>query len=286
MMLRLGILQTNTGIDPAAEAVALANGIAALAAKGAQIIFTPEMSGLLDKDRRRARGNVRLEADDIVLAAVQAAARAHQVWVQLGSLALVLEGDLLANRSFLIDPQGNICARYDKIHLFDVTLADGETYRESAAYRPGDAAVVAATPFGPLGLTICYDVRFPALHRALAEAGAVMLAVPAAFTRPTGVAHWHVLLRARAIETGCFVIAAAQTGEHADGRATYGHSLVIGPWGDVLLDMGEAPGSATIDIDPADVADARGRVPALAHARGFAAPCQPAATPCQPAATP
>ena len=286
MMLRLGILQTNTGIDPAAEAVALANGIAALAAKGAQIIFTPEMSGLLDKDRRRARGNVRLEADDIVLAAVQAAARAHQVWVQLGSLALVLEGDLLANRSFLIDPQGNICARYDKIHLFDVTLADGETYRESAAYRPGDAAVVAATPFGPLGLTICYDVRFPALHRALAEAGAVMLAVPAAFTRPTGVAHWHVLLRARAIETGCFVIAAAQTGEHADGRATYGHSLVIGPWGDVLLDMGEAPGSATIDIDLADVAVARGRVPALAHARGFAAPCQPAATPCQPAATP
>ena len=279
MMLRLGILQTNTGIDPAAEAVALANGIAALAAKGAQIIFTPEMSGLLDKDRRRARGNVRLEADDIVLAAVQAAARAHQVWVQLGSLALVLEGDLLANRSFLIDPQGNICARYDKIHLFDVTLAGGETYRESAAYRPGDAAVVAATPFGPLGLTICYDVRFPALHRALAEAGAVMLAVPAAFTRPTGVAHWHVLLRARAIETGCFVIAAAQTGEHADGRATYGHSLVIGPWGDVLLDMGEAPGSATIDIDLADVADARGRVPALAHARGFAAPCQPAATP-------
>lgn len=279
MMLRLGILQTNTGIDPAAEAVALANGIAALAAKGAQIIFTPEMSGLLDKDRRRARGNVRLEADDIVLAAVQTAARAHQVWVQLGSLALVLEGDLLANRSFLIDPQGNICARYDKIHLFDVTLAGGETYRESAAYRPGDAAVVAATPFGPLGLTICYDVRFPALHRALAEAGAVMLAVPAAFTRPTGVAHWHVLLRARAIETGCFVIAAAQTGEHADGRATYGHSLVIGPWGDVLLDMGEAPGSATIDIDLADVADARGRVPALAHARGFAAPCQPAATP-------
>ncbi len=279
MMLRLGILQTNTGIDPAAEAVSLANGIAALAAQGAQIIFTPEMSGLLDKDRRRARANVREQANDIVLAAVQAAARAHQVWVQLGSLALALEGDLLANRSFLIDPQGNICAQYDKIHLFDVTLAGGEIYRESAAYRPGDAAVVAATPFGPLGLTICYDVRFPALHRALAEAGAVMLAVPAAFTRPTGAAHWHVLLRARAIETGCFVIAAAQTGKHADGRATYGHSLVIGPWGDVLLDMGETPGSATIDIDLADVAVARGRVPALAHARGFAAPCQPAVAP-------
>jgi predicted amidohydrolase len=272
MMLRLGILQTNTGIDPAAEAVALAGGIAALAAKGAQIIFTPEMSGLLDKDRRRARGNVRTQADDIVLAAVQAAARAHRVWVQLGSLALALAGDLLANRSFLIDPEGSITARYDKIHLFDVTLAGGETYRESAAYRPGDAAVVAATPFGPLGLTICYDVRFPALHQALAQAGAVMLAVPAAFTRPTGAAHWHVLLRARAIETGCFVIAAAQTGEHADGRATYGHSLVIGPWGDVLLDMGEAPGGATIDIDLADVAVARGRVPVLTHARGFAAP--------------
>lgn len=272
MKLRIGILQTTTGIDPAHEAAALADGIAALAADGAQIVFTPEMSGLLDKDRRRARRNVRAEADDSVLAAVRDAARVHRVWVQLGSLALALEGDLLANRGFLIDPGGEIRARYDKIHLFDVTLAGGESYRESAAYRPGAAAVIGQTPWGPLGLTICYDVRFPALHRALAEAGAVMLAVPAAFTRPTGAAHWHVLLRARAIETGSFVIAAAQTGDHADGRATYGHSLVIGPWGDVLLDMGEAPGRAVIEIDLDDVAQARGRVPALVHARGFAAP--------------
>ncbi|MEY3269290.1 MAG: hypothetical protein RL480_2050 [Pseudomonadota bacterium] len=272
MKLRLGILQTTTGIDPAAEAQALTTGIAALAGDGAQIVFTPEMSGLLDKDRRRAWGNVRSEAEDAVLAAVRDAARAHKVWVHLGSLALALEGDLLANRGFLIDPAGDIRARYDKIHLFDVTLAGGESYRESAAYRPGEAAVVAATPWGPLGLTICYDVRFPALHRALAEAGAVMLAVPAAFTRPTGAAHWHVLLRARAIETGSFVIAAAQTGDHADGRATYGHSLVISPWGDVLLDMGEAPGRAILEIDLGEVAQARGRVPALTHARGFTAP--------------
>ena len=272
MKLRLGILQTTTGIDPAAEAVALVAGIAALAQDGAQIVFTPEMSGLLDKNRQRAAATVVAETDDVVLAAVRAAARAHKVWVHLGSLALAVGGDLFANRGFLIDPDGAICARYDKIHLFDVTLAGGETYRESSAYRPGEAAVVAATPWGPLGLTICYDVRFPALHRALAQAGAVMLAVPAAFTRPTGAAHWHVLLRARAIETGSFVIAAAQTGDHADGRATYGHSLVIGPWGDVLLDMGEAPGGAVIEIDLGDVAQARGRVPALVHARGFAAP--------------
>lgn len=272
MTLRIGIVQPTTGIDPAIEADALATAIGALAAQGARIIFTPEMSGLLDKDRRRAAANVRDEADDVVLAAVRAAARQHKVWVHLGSLALAAGGDLLANRGFVIDDAGEIQARYDKIHLFDVTLAGGESYRESAAYRPGEAAVVAPTPWGGLGLTICYDVRFPALHAALARAGAVMLAVPAAFTRPTGAAHWHVLLRARAIETGSFVIAAAQTGEHADGRATYGHSLVIGPWGDVLLDMGEAPGTAIVDLDLGDVDLARGRVPALAHARDFATP--------------
>jgi predicted amidohydrolase len=272
MILRTGIVQPTTGIDPAIEAETLCAAIGALAGQGAQIVFTPEMSGLLDKDRRRAATNVRSEAQDMVLAAVRAAARAHKVWVQLGSLALAVGGELLANRSFLIDDAGEIRARYDKIHLFDVTLAGGESYRESAAYRPGDAAVVAATPWGGLGLTICYDVRFPALHAALARAGAVMLAVPAAFTRPTGAAHWHVLLRARAIETGSFVIAAAQTGEHADGRATFGHSLVIGPWGEVLLDMGEAPGTAIIDLDLAQVDLARGRVPALANAREFSAP--------------
>lgn len=272
MSLRIGIIQPTTGIDPRIEAEALTRGIADLAARGAAFIFTPEMSGLLDRDRRRAAGNVVLEGDDRVLAAVQAAARDNGVWVQLGSLAVRTDTALLANRAFLIDDRGAVQARYDKIHLFDVTLPGGETYRESSAYRPGDAAVVAQTPWGRLGLTICYDLRFPALHAALARAGAVMLAVPAAFTRPTGSAHWHTLLKARAIETGCFVIAAAQTGEHADGRTTYGHSLVVAPWGEVLLDMGEAPGTAVVDIDLAAVDEARGRVPALANARTFAAP--------------
>jgi predicted amidohydrolase len=269
MMLRIGLVQTTTGIDPAAEAVALAQRIGDAAAEGARIVFTPEMSGLLDRDRTRAASHVRAEADDCVLAAVRAAAAEHGVWVQLGSLALRDEAsDKFVNRGFLIDPAGSIVARYAKIHLFDVALGS-ESWRESAAYVAGEEAVVAATPWGPLGLTICYDVRFPALHRALATAGASMIAVPAAFTRPTGTAHWHVLLRARAIETGCWVIAAAQTGEHADGRATYGHSLVVAPWGEVRLDMGTAPGVGLCDIDLDEVAAARGKVPALEHARNF-----------------
>ncbi len=272
MKLKLGIVQTTTGIDPAVEAVTLPAAIASLATQGAELIFTPEMSGLLDKDRKRAVQSIRPEAEDPVLAAVRTAAAAHKVWVELGSLALKVDGDLSANRSFLIDDSGTIRARYDKIHLFDVQLPGGEHYRESAAYRPGEAAVTAATPWGTLGLTICYDVRFPHLHAALAKAGAVMLAVPAAFTRPTGQAHWHTLLRARAIETGCFVIAAAQTGLHSDGRATFGHSLVIGPWGDVLLDMGEEPGTAILEIDLEEVAAARGKVPTLSHFRDFARP--------------
>lgn len=273
--MRLGLVQTTTGIDPAVEADKLAAAIAGLASEGAELIFTPEMSGLLDRDRRRAAGALRLEADDVVLAAVRAAAARTGVWVQLGSLALATGTPLAANRAFVIDDRGEIRARYDKIHLFDVTLDGGEAYRESAAYRPGTAATVAATPWGPLGLTICYDLRFPSLHAGLARAGAVMLAVPAAFTRPTGAAHWHVLLRARAIETGAFVIAAAQTGTHADGRATYGHSLVVGPWGDIRLDMGVAPGTAILDIDLADVAAARAKIPALAHVRAFAAATPP-----------
>lgn len=275
MTLRIGLVQTTTGLDPAAEAERLGAAIARLGADGAQLIFTPEMSGLLDRDRARAAGNIRAEADDPVLAAVRAAAARHRVWVSLGSLALRNEADgRLVNRGFLIDAAGQVRARYDKIHLFDVELGGGETYRESAAYRPGERAVVADTPWGGLGLTICYDLRFPALHAALARAGAAMLAVPAAFTRPTGAAHWEVLLRARAIETGCFVVAAAQTGIHADGRATWGHSMVVGPWGEVLLDMGDVPGEAVVDIDLAEVAKARGRVPSLDHSRSFAPPTQ------------
>jgi deaminated glutathione amidase len=268
MTLTIAILQTNTGIDPVAEAARLAAQIGEAAGKGAQIVFTPEMSGLLDRDRARASANVRDEAGDVVLAAVRAAAVRHNIWVHLGSLALRGEGEKFVNRGFLIRPDGSIAARYAKIHLFDVALGT-ESWRESAAYDAGTEAVLAATPWGPLGLTICYDLRFPALHRALAEAGAQLLAVPAAFTRPTGQAHWHVLLRARAIETGCWVIAAAQTGEHADGRATYGHSLVISPWGEVVLDMGQAPGIGIATIDMEAVASARGKVPALEHARPF-----------------
>jgi deaminated glutathione amidase len=268
MTLSIALIQTTTGLDPAHEAQRLSDQIAAAAAHGAKIIFTPEMSGLLDRDRGRAAGHIRSEADDLVLAAVRDAAARAGVWVQLGSLALKGADEKFVNRGFLIDPTGAITARYAKIHLFDVMLGS-ESWRESAAYEAGEEAVVAATPWGGLGLTICYDLRFPALHRALATAGAVMLAVPAAFTRPTGQAHWHVLLRARAIETGCFVIAAAQTGEHADGRATYGHSLVVAPWGEVLLDMGEAPGVGMCNIDLAQVAAARRKVPALEHARPF-----------------
>jgi predicted amidohydrolase len=267
--LRLGIVQTNSGIDPAANAEMLVAAIAELATGGAQLVLTPEMSGLLDRDRTRIMTNVRSEADDVVLEAVRAAARQHSVWVELGSLAIRVDDERLANRSFLIDAQGDIRARYDKIHLFDVDLPTGERHRESATYRPGAEAVVVDTPWARLGLAICYDLRFAGLFAALANAGAQLLTVPAAFTRPTGAAHWHALLRARAIETGSFVVAAAQTGEHADGRATYGHSLVIDPWGEVLLDMGEAAGTAICDIDLDTVTDTRARIPALVHARPF-----------------
>lgn len=268
--LRLGLLQTRTGIDPAANAAALVAGIADLARQGAQVVFTPEMSNLLDRDRDRALSRIRGEADDTVLARVRAAAAEHNVWVSLGSLALRSESaDRLVNRSFLIAADGQIVARYDKLHLFDVNLPNGDRYRESAAYAAGDRAVVATTPWGGLGLTICYDVRFPALYAALARAGAGLIVVPAAFTRPTGAAHWHVLLRARAIETGAFIVAPAQTGVHEDGRATYGHSLVVGPWGEVLLDMGEAPGAAVCDIDLGLVTATRARIPSLGAARDF-----------------
>jgi len=269
--LTIGLLQTTTGIDPATNARTLVAGIATLAGQGAELVFTPEMSGLLDRDRARAAGAVTTEDADIVLAAVRAACAEHRVWVQLGSLALrpASDAERLVNRSFLIDATGTVRARYDKLHLFDVDLPNGDRYRESASYAPGTQAVVAATPWGRLGLTVCYDMRFPALYTALAQSGAAIIAVPAAFTRPTGIAHWHTLLRARAIETGCFIIAAAQTGEHADGRATFGHALVVDPWGSVLLDMGEAPGAALCTLDLDMVAETRARIPSLAHARAF-----------------
>ncbi|MBU3076358.1 nitrilase-related carbon-nitrogen hydrolase [Sphingomonas quercus] len=269
--MRVALFQSTTGIDPAANAAALADAVAAAAAGGAAMLFTPEMGNLVDRDRARAAAHIHSEADDSVLAAVREAAAEAGIWVHLGSLALAGgEGGRFANRGFVIGPDGTIRARYDKIHLFDVDLPTGESWRESAAYAPGAGAVVADTPLGPMGLSICYDMRFPDLYRTMSDAGAVAFAVPAAFTVPTGRAHWHVLLRARAIEAGVFVIAAAQTGHHEDGRDTYGHSLVIDPWGEVILDMGEAPGLGFAEVDPHAVAAVRARVPAIAHRRPIA----------------
>ena len=267
--MRIAVLQMTSEIDPAATAATLVAGLEEAAAGGARMAFTPEMTGLLDRDRKRAAASIVEEGADPVLAAARAAAARLGLWVHLGSLALRPGGaeGRYVNRAFLIDDAGVIRARYDKLHLFDVDLPTGESWRESTAYAPGESAVVAETPVGQLGLSICYDMRFPDLYRALSDAGAEILAAPAAFTVPTGKAHWHVLLRARAIEAGCFVVAAAQTGRHEDGRATYGHSLVIDPWGEVLLDMDEAPGVGFAEIDLQKLHDVRARIPVLRHRR-------------------
>ncbi|QHL90999.1 carbon-nitrogen hydrolase family protein [Sphingomonas changnyeongensis] len=269
--MRVALLQMTAGIDPADNARTIADAVAAAKAGGAAMLFTPEMSNLIDRDRERSGTVLTREADDPTLAAVRAAAREAGIWVHLGSLALAGDGAdaRRRNRGFVIDGSGAIAARYDKIHLFDVDLPGGESWRESAVYAPGDRAVAVDAPPGRLGLSICYDLRFPDLYRGLADAGATLLAVPAAFTVPTGRAHWHVMLRARAIEAGAFVIAAAQTGTHADGRMTFGHSLVVDPWGEVLLDMGDAPGLGFAEIDAARLADVRARIPVLAHRRAI-----------------
>lgn len=267
-MVRIALFQSQTGIDPAANAARLVEAIGQAAGGGAAMLFTPEMSGLLDRDAERAAHNLRLEENDEVLAAARDAARKHGIWVHVGSLAVRTESRQLANRAFVIDPRGEIRARYDKIHLFDVDLPTGESWRESNVYRHGsEAVVVNGTPVGKLGLTICYDIRFPALFARLAEANADLIAVPAAFTVPTGKAHWEVLLRARAIEAGLFIVAAAQSGHHEDGRNTYGHSLVVDPWGEVLLDMKEGTGVAFAEIDLSRITDVRSRVPSLSHRR-------------------
>ena len=267
-MVRIALFQSTTGIDPAANAQRLVGAIGEAAAGGAVMLFTPEMSGLLDRDSQRAAQNVRVEEEDGVLAACRNAANANGIWVHIGSLAVLTEGGQLANRAFVIDPRGEIRARYDKIHLFDVDLPTGESWRESNVYKHGnEAVVVSGTPVGTLGLTICYDLRFPALFARLAEAGSDLIAVPAAFTVPTGCAHWEVLLRARAIEAGLFVVAAAQSGHHEDGRNTYGHSLVVDPWGEVLLDMADGSGVGFAEIELSRITDVRGRVPALSHRR-------------------
>lgn len=267
--MRAALYQANSGIDPLIGARALVEAVERAAGEGADMLFTPEMSEILDRDRARAAGSIVAEDQDVALAAAREAAAKHKLWVHLGSLALRGEGGdgRNVNRGFVIDDQGAIRARYDKMHLFDIDLPDGQSIRESAAYAPGGQAVAVDTPWGRLGLSICYDLRFPDLFRALSDAGATMIAIPAAFTVPTGQAHWHVLMRARAIEASAFVIAAAQTGRHADGRATYGHSLVVDPWGEILVDMGKEPGLALVEIDPRRLAEVRGQIPVIQHRR-------------------
>ena len=267
-MSRIAVLQMTSGIDPLANAQTIVGALGAAAMGGAEMLFTPEMSGLIDCDRARATPNIVPEDQSPVLQAVQEAAAGAGIWVALGSLPVLRDDGRWANRSFVIDSNGVITARYDKIHMFDVDLATGESWRESAAYAPGEAVVTVETPLGRLGLAVCYDLRFPALFEALGQANCDLIAIPAAFTRPTGAAHWHIMQRARAIEASAFVIAAAQVGVHQDGRETYGHSLVIDPWGDVLLDMGgEQSGMSFAELDPARIAEVRAQLPSLANKR-------------------
>jgi len=258
-----------SGLSPEVNRDTAARLIAEAKGGGAEYVLTPEMTNILEVKRERLFAAIGPEESDATLAALRELARQLGIFVHIGSLAIKLSSDRAANRSFLIDRQGDIVARYDKIHMFDVDIGEGENYRESRSYRPGEIAVTTDLPWGRIGLTICYDLRFPALYRALAEAGSSFLAIPSAFTKPTGEAHWHVLNRARAIENGAFVLAAAQGGKHENGRETYGHSLVIDPWGHVLAEGGTEPGVVLARIDPAEVAAARGKIPSLQHGRRF-----------------
>jgi predicted amidohydrolase len=266
---RAAMVQMRSGRSPQANCDAAAKLIGEAKAAGADYVLTPEMTNTMEVNREALFATLADEEHDPVLATLRELARTLGIYLNIGSLAVKISPDKAANRSFLIDRRGDIIARYDKIHMFDVDLANGESYRESRSYRPGEIAAVAELPWGGLGLTICYDLRFPALYRGLAEAGASFLTVPAAFTRQTGEAHWHVLLRARAIETGCFVLAAAQGGKHENGRETFGHSLVVDPWGRVLAEAGTEPGIIVAEINPAEVAAARARIPSLQHGRRF-----------------
>jgi hypothetical protein len=266
---KVGLVQMRSGLDPKGNLTAAVNLIGEARKAGADYVLTPEMTNIMEIKRERLFETIVADEDDPTLKALRDEARRHGIFLHIGSLAVKASHDRAVNRSFLIDRKGEIVARYDKIHMFDVDLANGESYRESSNYRPGELAVVADLPWGRLGLTICYDLRFPALYRALAEAGASFLAVPSAFTRQTGEAHWHVLLRARAIENGCYVFAAAQGGKHENGRETFGHSLVVDPWGKIIAEANGEPGVIVADIDPAAIAAARARIPSLHHGRRF-----------------
>jgi len=265
--LTVACVQTNTTPDPLENVELVSPMIREAAARGAQLITTPEVVGMIEPKRDQALAKARPEETHEVLAAFRGLAAELRTWLLVGSISIKVADDKMANRSFLLDDRGNVVARYSKIHMFDVQVGDGQTYRESNTYRPGEEAVIAETPWGRMGMTICYDIRFPYLYRKLAQAGAEVLFAPAAFTKVTGEAHWHVLQRARAIETGCFVVSAAQTGEHAAGRRTFGHSVIVDPWGRVLADAGEDVGVITAEIDLDEVAAARGKVPSLTHDR-------------------
>ncbi len=273
---KAAVVQMRSGIDVGRNLAEAERLIRAAAGAGAQYVLTPEMTTILDRDRARLMAAIDPQDSDPSLKRFRALATDLGIWLHIGSMAIKLGADQVANRSFLIDPSGEIAATYDKIHMFDVDLAGGESYRESRLYKPGNAAVVADMPWARLGLTVCYDVRFPLLHRALARAGASVIAVPAAFTKTTGEAHWHVLLRARAIEVGAFVVAAAQGGHHDDGRDTYGHSMIVDPWGKVLAEADSEPTFLVAEIDPAASEAARSRIPALANERTFSPPVAPA----------
>src|SRR5262249_35405249 len=266
---RVGLIQTRSGRAPGANLDIVVKLIGKAKAGGASYVQTPEMTNIMEVSRDKLLATITPEENDASLAMFRELARKFAIYLHIGSLAVKATPDKAANRSFLIDPHGEIAACYDKIHMFDVDLANGESYRESRSYRPGELAVLHDLPWGRLGLTICYDLRFPSLYRALAEAGASFLAIPSAFTRQTGEAHWHVLNRARAIENGCYVLAAAQGGRHENGRETYGHSLVVDPWGRIVAEGGTEPGVVMAEVDPAEVAAARSRVPSLQPGRRF-----------------
>jgi len=266
---RVGLIQMRSAREPQVNAEAAAKLIGEAKTGGADYVLTPEMTNIMELSREKLFATIVPEENDPSLATFRELARALGIYVHVGSLAVKVSPDKAANRAFVIDRRGDIVARYDKIHMFDVDLANGERYRESRSYRAGDLAVVADLPWGRLGVTICYDLRFPALYRALAEAGASFLAIPSAFTKQTGEAHWHVLMRARAIENGCYVLAAAQGGRHENGRDTFGHSLVVDPWGRIIAEGGTEPGVVFADVDPAEVSAARAKVPSLQHGRRF-----------------
>ena len=266
---KAAMIQMRSGLKPGANIDDAVRMIGEAKSAGADYVLTPEMTNILAAKREQLFSAIVDEEADTSLATLRELARKLGIYVHIGSLAIKLSHDRAANRSFLVDSKGDIVARYDKIHMFDVDLADGESYRESRNYRPGELGVLADLPWGRLGLTVCYDLRFPALYRALAEAGATMLAIPSAFTKQTGEAHWHVLIRARAIENGCFVFAAAQGGKHENARDTYGHSLIVDPWGRILAEGGTEPGVVMAEIDPAEIAKARARIPSLQHGRRF-----------------